>query len=102
MHPQEASSVLVSKELKRVGQEYSGEHRQIQQAAAQFGMFQKQNSLSPVNDATIAYIDSLIAAEKDKIEAGGNDTKLKALLADRAKYIVSYTSLDNGPLFTET
>jgi hypothetical protein len=77
------------KELKRLGMEYGLEHKQIQQAAAQFGMFLKQNSLSPVNDATIAYIDSLIAAEKDKIEVGGNRIKLKALEADRAEYIVS-------------
>ena len=77
------------KELKQVGMEYGQEHRQIQQAAAQFGMFLKQNSLSPVNDATIAYIDSLIAAEKDKIEVGGNKIKLKALEADRAEYLVS-------------
>lgn len=69
--------------------EYGQEHRQIQQAAAQFGMFLKQNSLSPINDATIAYIDSLIAAEKDKIENGGNKIKLKALEADRAEYIVN-------------
>ncbi|KAH7333253.1 hypothetical protein BKA65DRAFT_41978 [Rhexocercosporidium sp. MPI-PUGE-AT-0058] len=75
------------KELKKVGQEYLGEHKQIQEAAAQFGMFLKKNSLSPVNDATIAYIDSLIAAEKDKISVGGNNIKLKALEADRAEYI---------------
>ncbi len=80
------------RELKQVGMEYGQEHRQIQQAAAQFGMFLKQNSLSPINDATIAYIDSLIAAEKDKIEVGGNKIKLKALEADRAEYIVSVSS----------
>jgi hypothetical protein len=56
-------------------------------------MFLKQNSLSPINDATIAYIDSLIAAEKDKIEVGGNKIKLKALEADRAEYIVSVSFL---------
>jgi len=76
-------------ELKKLGEEYGLEHRQIQQAAAQFGMFLKQNSLSPINDATVAYIDSLIAAEKDKIAVGGNRIKLKALEADRAEYLVS-------------
>lgn len=76
-------------ELKTLGVEYAREHKQIQQAAAQFGMFLKQNSLSPINDATIAYIDSLIAAEKDKIAVGGNRIKLKALEADRAEYLVS-------------
>jgi hypothetical protein len=55
-------------------------------------MFLKQNSLSPINDATIAYIDSLIAAEKDKILVGGNKTKLMALEADRAEYLVSVLS----------
>jgi len=75
--------------LKQTGEELKQEHKQIQDAAAQFGMFLKQNSLSPVNDATIAYIDSLIAAEKDKIQAGGNKVKLNALEADRAQYIVS-------------
>jgi hypothetical protein len=80
------------KELIQVGKEYGQEHKQIQQAAAQFGMFLKQNSLSPINDATIAYIDSLIAAEKDKILVGGNKTKLMALEADRAEYLVSVLS----------
>lgn len=76
-------------ELKNLGIEYKIEHENIQQAAAQFGMFLQKNSLSPINDATIAYIDSLIAAEKDKIEVGGNRIKLNALEADRAQYIVS-------------
>jgi hypothetical protein len=69
--------------------EYGLEHWQIQQAAAKFGMFLKQNLLSPINDATIAYIDSLIAVEKGKIEVGGTKIKVKALEADRAEYIVS-------------
>jgi hypothetical protein len=73
-------------ELQNVTREYECEHKQIQKAAAQFGLFLKKNSLSPINDATIAYIDFLIAAEKDKIEAGGNKQKLRALEADRREY----------------
>jgi len=75
------------KELQNVTKEYEWEHKQVQQAAAQFGLFLKRNSLSPINDATIAYIDFLIAAEKDKIEAGGNKQKLRALEADRREYL---------------
>jgi hypothetical protein len=77
------------KVLKQVVMEYGLEHWQIQQAAAKFGMFLKQNLLSPINNATIAYTDSLIATAKDKIEVGGNKIKVKALEADWAEYIVS-------------
>ncbi|KAL2076230.1 hypothetical protein VTL71DRAFT_1173 [Oculimacula yallundae] len=82
--------------LKKLTQEYQEEHKKIQNAAAQFGMFLKQNSLSPVNDATIAYIDSLIVAETDKIEAGGNKIKLKALQADRAEYLETMAILTSN------
>ncbi|KAH0561969.1 hypothetical protein GP486_003320 [Trichoglossum hirsutum] len=75
------------KELQDVTKEYECEHKQIQQAAAQFGIYLRKNSLAPINDATIAYIDFLIAAEKDKINAGGNKQKLRALEADRREYL---------------
>jgi len=75
------------KELQSLRQEYEWEHKQIQQAAAQFGLFLKKNSLAPINDATIAYIDFLIAAERDKIEAGGSKQKLQGLEADKREYL---------------
>jgi hypothetical protein len=37
------------KKLQNVTKEYEWEHRQVQQAAAQFGIFLKKNSLSPIN-----------------------------------------------------
>ncbi|KAJ5042315.1 uncharacterized protein L3040_004867 [Drepanopeziza brunnea f. sp. 'multigermtubi'] len=67
------------RELQALGHEFKLEHEKIQQAAAQFGMFLKENSLSPLKDATVACIDFLIAAEQEKIQAGGNDIKLKDL-----------------------
>jgi hypothetical protein len=67
--------------------EYEIEHKEVQKAAAQFALFLKQYSLSPINDATIAYIDSLITGEQDKIAAGGSRQKLQALEADRREYL---------------
>lgn len=78
-------------ELKQQGIEYGLEHKQIQQVAAQFGMFLKQNSLLPVNDATVTYIDSLINVEKNKTQVGGN--KIKLVITIRFIFITEYFSI---------
>jgi hypothetical protein len=66
--------------------EYESEHAQIQKAAAQFGLFLKKYSITPYNDATLAYLDFLIKEEKGKVQAGGNRRRLDALEQDRAKH----------------
>ncbi|KIW63052.1 hypothetical protein PV04_09930 [Phialophora macrospora] len=68
--------------LDRTIDEYQREHDTIRDAAAKFGVFLKKHSITPINDATEAYLLFLIKAERDKVEVGGNDTKLKALEAE--------------------
>lgn len=63
-------------------QEYKDEHAKIQEAAAHFGLFLKKHSITPYNDATIAYLEMLIQDEKGKVDAGGSTTKLINLQQD--------------------
>ncbi|RDL35743.1 p-loop containing nucleoside triphosphate hydrolase [Venustampulla echinocandica] len=68
--------------------EYKNEHAQIQEAAAQFGLFLKKWSITGgYNDATLEYLDILIKEEEGKVGAGGSKKKLNALLLDRAKHV---------------
>lgn len=53
--------------LKRQIAEAREEHAQIQEAAAKFGVFLKQNSITPYNDAMLDYIDHQTNQERDKI-----------------------------------
>lgn len=71
----------------QVTKEYRSEHDQIRKAAAQFGMFLKKYSITPYNDATLAYLDYLIKEEQAKIQQGGNDKKLRGLEEDRQKHV---------------
>jgi len=73
-------------ELEKVTEEYRAEHKQIQQAAAQFGIFLKKHSITPYNDKTLAYLDFMIKEERAKVEAGGNRKKLDGLEEDRRKH----------------
>lgn len=73
--------------LKEVRKEYRSEHDQLRKAAARFGIFLKKYSITPYNDATLAYLDFLIKEEHAKIQAGGNDRKLRGLEADRQKHV---------------
>jgi GTPase SAR1 family protein len=59
--------------------EYVQEHDAIRLAAAKLGLFLEKNSITPYNDATIAYLDLLIKAETDKVQSGGNNAKLLVL-----------------------
>jgi GTPase SAR1 family protein len=73
-------------EHKQMIEEYRREHEQIRKAGVQFGAFLKKHSITPYNDATLAYLDFLIKEEKAKIQAGGNRKKLQALEEDRQKH----------------
>ena len=63
------------------------EHEQIQEAAAKFGLWMKNNSILPY-DATLAYLDILIKAEQAKVAAGGVNNKkvLADLEEDKRKH----------------
>lgn len=74
-------------ELEKVTEEYRAEHKQIQEAAAQFGIFLKKHSITPYNDKTLAYLDFMIKEERAKVEAGGNRKKLDGLEEDRRKHV---------------
>lgn len=73
-------------ELEKVTKEYRAEHKQIQEAAAQFGIFLKKHSITPYNDKTLVYLDFMIKEEQAKVEAGGNRKKLDGLEEDRRKH----------------
>jgi predicted GTPase len=66
--------------------EYEEEHNIIRMAAAKFGLFLKKNSITPYNDATVAYLDFLIKAETDKVQQGGDERKLKDLTEDLQRH----------------
>jgi hypothetical protein len=82
------------KQLKELIREYEEEQGEIQEAAAQFCVFLKKHSLTPYNDATLAYLDFLIKEERAKLQAaeskglwaGINLKKLEALEEDRRKH----------------
>ncbi|KAH8808796.1 hypothetical protein F5884DRAFT_753313 [Xylogone sp. PMI_703] len=74
------------KEKKALIEEYRQEHHQIQEAAAEFGLFLKKYSITPYNDATLAYLDFLIQDEEVKVNAGGSRQKLQDLKQDRDKH----------------
>lgn len=74
-------------ELEKVTEEYRAEHKQIQEAAAQFGIFLKKHSITPYNDKTLAHLDFMIKEERAKVEAGGNRKKLDGLEEDRGKHM---------------
>ena len=66
--------------------EYQEEHEQIRKAAVQFGWFLRTNSITPYNDALLAYLDHLIKEEEAKAQAGGNRRRLNALQDDRTQH----------------
>ena len=66
--------------------EYKKERETIRDAAAKFGVFLRKYSLAPINNALIDYIDYLIKEEQIKIQAGGNDKRLRSLTEERHKH----------------
>lgn len=49
--------------------EYRAEQEEIEKANAKFGFYLKQNSITPYNDARLAYLDHLIRQEENKLHA---------------------------------
>lgn len=77
------------------------EHEEIQEAAVRFGVFLKEKSITPINDAMLAYLDHLIKEETDKMNvAGGGRDRLDNLLRHRREHIqqveVLTKALDEG------
>ncbi len=53
-------------DLGQLIEELNDEKAQILKACAQFGLFLKENSIIPYNDAMTAYLDFMIKLEKEK------------------------------------
>ena len=53
-------------DFKRKIQELNDEKTQILKACAQFGLFLKENSIIPYNDAMMGYLNLMIKLEKEK------------------------------------
>lgn len=66
--------------------EYKEERETIRDAAAKFGVFLRKYSIAPYNDALIAYLDYMIKEEQVKVQAGGNDKRLRSLSEERHKH----------------
>jgi GTPase SAR1 family protein len=94
---QNASDVTVRqtaiRDLENLVAEYRDEHKQIQEAAARFGIFLKEHSITPYNDATLDYLDMLIQDEKQKAAVSRDMSKLKDLQRDRGAHIELVKSL---------
>lgn len=64
------------------------EYKEIQDAAVRFGLFLKKNSITPYNDAMLAYLEHLIKEEVDKVNvAGGGRERLEGLLRHRLEHL---------------
>jgi hypothetical protein len=76
------------KNRKQLMVEWRAEHEKIRDAAAKFGLWMKANSILPINDATLAYLDILIKDEQAKVDAGGlgNKKVLADLEEDKRKH----------------
>ncbi|RSL68851.1 hypothetical protein CEP53_002391 [Fusarium sp. AF-6] len=72
---------------KEAIEEFKLEHRQVQEAAIQFGFFLKRHAITPYNDATIEYIDMLIDQERQKMKVGGSNQRHKKLEKEKAEYL---------------
>jgi hypothetical protein len=68
-------------------EEFKLEHREVQEAAIQFGFFLKRHAITPYNDATLEYVDHLIDQEKIKIHSGGEKAALEKLKVYRAEHV---------------
>ncbi|KAH7176743.1 hypothetical protein EDB81DRAFT_49645 [Dactylonectria macrodidyma] len=72
---------------KEAIEEFKLEHRQVQEAAIQFGFFLKRHAITPYNDATVEYIDMLIDQERRKMKVGGSDQRHSKLEKEKADYL---------------
>lgn len=90
--------------------EYRDEQQKIEKANAKFGFYLRQNSITPYNDARLAYLDHLIKQEENKLHAskfvGSNDYDedmrrrtqevIDALEQSRRQYIEYIKILDHA------
>lgn len=82
-------------DVERLINEFDKEHKEIQEAAARFGLFLQEYAMTPINDATADYIEMLIQNEEAKINAGraagvcadANKKRLRALQEDKAAHL---------------
>ncbi|KAF4949030.1 hypothetical protein FGADI_9315 [Fusarium gaditjirri] len=72
---------------KEAIEEFKLEHRQVEEAAIQFGFFLKRHAITPYNDATIEYLDMLIDQERQKMQVGGSKQRHKKLEKQKAGYL---------------
>jgi GTPase SAR1 family protein len=81
--------------LKRQIEEARDEHAKIQLAAAKFGVFLKQNSITPYNDAMLDYIDHQTNQERDKLTLypDQNRARLNGLIKRRQEYEAKISSI---------
>ncbi|KAF2801544.1 uncharacterized protein BDZ99DRAFT_469550 [Mytilinidion resinicola] len=85
------------KVLERHIAELRQEHTQIQEAAAQFRVYLKKNSITRgINDATLEYFEHLIKEERSKVSLGGSRTRLDALEKDKDRYEHYVKLLESG------
>ncbi|RYP87652.1 hypothetical protein DL770_004731 [Monosporascus sp. CRB-9-2] len=78
------------------------ELEEIRNAASQFGLFLKRNSITPYNDAMISYLDALIKDEQNLIgfhnsqgdTLPGNKKRLKSLEESKNEYQVRIKALE--------
>lgn len=83
--------------------EHQKELEEIRNAASQFGIFLKKNSIAPYNDAMIAYLDGLIKEERNLIgfsKSSGialpeNEKRLEGLEKSKDEYVVRIKLLED-------
>jgi hypothetical protein len=85
----EATKAAAIDHRRKLSEEYKGEYKQIQQAAARFGVFLSTHSITAYNDKTIEYLDLLIKQEKEKVgnAQGPVRKKLESLETSKAEYL---------------
>jgi len=87
---EDESSITAQRQLieikKQRVDEFQREHDIIQEAACQFSLFLKRNSIAAYNDATIEYLDQQIREERGKMTRGGKPDRLDRLEASRQNH----------------
>ncbi|CAJ0552407.1 Ff.00g063860.m01.CDS01 [Fusarium sp. VM40] len=81
---------------KEAIEEFKLEHRQVQEAAIQFGFFLQRHAITPYNDATVEYLDMLIDQERQKMNAGGSNQRHRKLKKERAEYLQKVEVLEKA------
>ncbi|SPJ78523.1 uncharacterized protein FTOL_06912 [Fusarium torulosum] len=81
---------------KEAIEEFKLEHRQVQEAAIQFGFFLQRHAITPYNDATVEYLDMLIDQERQKMKVGGSDQRNRKLKKEKAEYLQKVEVLEKA------